>query len=240
MLKILIGEEFQFRNLTVLDLFLELYHDKNNLASSSSLQVLVAEQMLQIIQMNPINYFILSQKSTILCKLVEDVDNSTPHMQQLVLAILKHVVVVLNYVPYKELSLLFSHFDGSSKPETTLLVAKTLLMFLESSSDWRDTFRELGLVDALSSLVQFIDKEAAGISTPISWESGKFTLSKSITENFELIMNLLEELLKSDQNLLVFREKTNHSLFNLLQHKDFSKGAILVIRVRFYLNLISM
>lgn len=223
-------------------MYIELYEGKNteghlksasgqNISLVESLQVSVAEQILQIIQMNPINYFIISGNSPIICRMVEEIDNVPPQMQQIIMAIIKHVVVVLGYVPYKELSLLFSHFNGFSQPDTTQLAAKTLLMFLESSSEWRDTLRELGLVNTLSSLILFIEKEAGGIPTPSSWEAGKFSLSPAIINNFELIMTVMEELLKSDQNLLSFRERTNNSLFNLLQYREYSKGVMIVIRV---------
>ena len=223
-------------------MYIELYEGKNteghlksasgqNISLVESLQVSVAEQILQIIQMNPINYFIISGNSPVICRMVEEIDNVPPQMQQIIMAIIKHVVVVLGYVPYKELSLLFSHFNGFSQPDTTQLAAKTLLMFLESSSEWRDTLRELGLINTLSSLILFIEKEAGGIPTPSSWEAGKFSLSPAIINNFELIMTVMEELLKSDQNLLSFRERTNNSLFNLLQYREYSKGVMIVIRV---------
>ncbi|KAJ3373009.1 hypothetical protein HDU91_001442 [Kappamyces sp. JEL0680] len=228
-------EEFQFRNLNNLKMYQHYFQgtlpDGTAMGEETeTLRYLVVEQLLQLIQLNPVNYFIITSNSGAIYKMIEDVDTVPSSLQQLALAILKHVVVVLGYVPFKELSLLFDHFRGCSKSETVELVAKTLLMFLESSLDWRTTLQELGLINTLSSLILFIDKEMAGAATPLTWEGGKFVISPSIKDNFGWIMSILEELLKNDNNLKVYRGRADRILFSLLKYPDYAKGAASVIK----------
>lgn len=162
--------------------------------------------------------------------MVEGIDVVDTHVKHIILAMLKHVVVVLGYVPYKEISLLFSHLHGFSTSKTVELVVKTFLMFLETSSSWKTIFQELGLINTLSSLVIFIQKELEGVSTTPSWEGGKFILSPSITENFESIMALLDDMVRDEQNLQLFRNRTNSALLGLLRGPEYTKGAVSVIR----------
>ena len=197
----------------------------------SQLCFAAVEQVLQIVQINPINYFAIVGNSNIIYTMVEHIDEVGFECRQVTLAILKHVILVLGYVPYKELSLLFSHFHGFSSSDTVELVTKTFVMILESNNFWRVTFQELGLVVTLSSLVLYLEKDIKGGDTPDTWEGGKFNASDAIKRNFEIIMGLLDELVRNnEQNLQLFRDRASNAIFSLLQRVEYSTGAILIIK----------
>jgi hypothetical protein len=231
-----VHEEFLIRNKCILGFCKDVYSE-SEMSLSLDTRCLIMEQLLQLIQLNPINYFIITSNSQLISFLIEKIDEVDLRLGQHVLAILKHVVMVLGFVPFRELSLLFAHFHGFSKVETTCIVTKTVTMFLESGLEWRRILRDLGLINTLSNLVSFIQKacEAASDGSILDTKSelDKFTLSPSITANFFFIMQLLGELLKDDDNLKEFRHQTQNGLFNLLRFESFAKGVSIIIRVLF-------
>lgn len=60
----------------------------------------------------------------------------------------------LNYVPFRDLVILSIHFQGTSSPRTTALVCDTVASLLQSSPNFKDVLREVGLIDMFCNMLE--------------------------------------------------------------------------------------
>ncbi|KAJ3324756.1 hypothetical protein HDV06_006064 [Boothiomyces sp. JEL0866] len=173
------------------------------------------KQLQDLIQSNPINYFIISTTSNIFFELVENIDRLDSELQDICNSILYHISVTLQYVPFKEISILMVHLHGKSSPKTVMKICQLFLDLVENAPAWKNIFRELGLLSTISDMVR-------SISQPD--QKSLFTIDESIKSNFIQLMTLYSNLICSDVGLQIFREQSLDDYFALLCTPDYQEG----------------
>ncbi|KAI8897167.1 hypothetical protein BC833DRAFT_552950 [Globomyces pollinis-pini] len=223
-------ETYLFRNLNNLKLYMQFYLSVAD-ADDHTTQItnLLARQLYDVIQMNPLNYFLICGNSNIIFQVIEHLDSFTLDMKNSVFAILRHITIVLKYVPFKELSLLFVHFHGASSSNTIKSTINFCDNLLDLSPSWNTTFQELGLMNTFTSMIYFISKFYRGESYPetttaTTFEGGAFVVSDGLLENFTEITHFLTKLITPGLPLGMFREKVKDGLFVLVQKEHLSFG----------------
>jgi hypothetical protein len=197
-------------NMRVLPLYSMAY--VNQIPScSEEIQTRIFEQFLQIVQMNPRNYFEISSYSQFFSQLIEKIHLVHPNHKNVVIAIIKHVCIVLNYVPFKELSLLFVHLNGSGDLETTSQVSKCIEILIESSISWRQTLVDIGLLDIL---VRYFSSFGVNADD-----------DKNLSESFGIISKLMMSLIQSESAFVMFIQRGWQSFLDLLDNADVGSQA---------------
>ncbi|KAJ2996554.1 hypothetical protein HDV02_006387 [Globomyces sp. JEL0801] len=227
-------ETYLFRNLNNLKLYMQFYLSVAD-ADDHTTQItnLLARQLYDVIQMNPLNYFLICGNSNIIFQVIEHLDSFTLDMKNSVFAILRHITIVLKYVPFKELSLLFVHFHGASSSNTIKSTINFCDNLLDLSPSWNTTFQELGLMNTFTSMIYFISKFYRGESYPetttaTTFEGGAFVVSDGLLENFTEITHFLTKLITPGLPLGMFREKVKDGLFVLVQKEHLSFGKLII------------
>ena len=167
-------------------------------------------------------------------------------------------MIDLNYVPFKELAVLCLHFQGLASSQVTLLVCSKVCYLLDKSAKFADVFREVGLFNMLSELLNGVavllieeaakspkmkstasDGDISGLDelAVIAEEHGKRMASKALSpgpaflENFSALMSCLCKLLRDNEtNLQLFLHDYKSSLFNLLRFSQVRPACLFVIR----------
>nr|KAJ3422780.1 hypothetical protein HK105_006399 [Polyrhizophydium stewartii] len=193
-----------------------------------------ANVLHDIIKANPVNYFIAS-RSTVLLKSVEHLDSIDLQSQAIILDILRYVILELNYVPFKELALLFVHLQGGPSLATIESCSHFCVRLLDDSRRFKDVFRELGLLGMFSGLLCELYKHFAGATdvdikdSPSSFDSQAFVVGDSLVSGFFSIMGILRRLLQSPENMQIFRSRSRERLFDLIGFKPLRSGVFLIV-----------
>ncbi|CAG8547021.1 3265_t:CDS:10, partial [Scutellospora calospora] len=145
-----------------------LHHDAKNVApflsdfvSTNTIKTVIPDifqqkivaAIAEIYKSNTLNYF-LTEHLNVLPSLIQELDRFSAKVQRSILDLLVFVMVDLNYVPFRELVVLSLHFQGQSLKRTTAIVCETVISLLQTSSKFKEVFREIGLLDMLCSLLQ--------------------------------------------------------------------------------------
>jgi hypothetical protein len=196
------SSQFLFTNMKLLPLY-SMAYELLLPSCPEPTQTRLVEQFLQIVQMNPCNYFEISSQSQFFSQLMEKIQIAHPNHKNIVTAIVKHVCIVLNYVPFKELSLLFVHLNGSGDTETTSQVSKCIEILIESSISWRQTLVDIGLLDILVRYFSSFGDE-----------------DENLTMNFPVLSSLTMSLIQSESCFAVFLQRGWHPFLDLLDHSS--------------------
>ncbi|CAB4400230.1 unnamed protein product [Rhizophagus irregularis] len=178
--------------------------------------------------------------------LIEHLDKFSSKVQRSILDLLVFVMVDLNYVPFRELVVLSLHFQGQSLKHTTAVACETVISLLQTSSKFKDVFREIGLLNMLCSLLQelattlqdkfgnahFVKRISISQLSDILEHQNKETKNRfgsEVIENFQLIAECLIELLKGNKaNLTLFGVTYKGNLFDLLHYDETRDGALAI------------
>ncbi|CAG8462143.1 12484_t:CDS:10 [Funneliformis caledonium] len=209
----------------------------------------------EVFKSNYLNYF-LTESLNVLPTLIEHLDKFSSKVQRSILDLLVFVMVDLNYVPFKELVMLSLHFQGiflinkgQSLKHTTAIVCETVIALLQTSSKFKDVFREIGLLNMLCSLLQelattlqnsfgnthFVKRiSISQLSDVLDQQNKDIYRTKSrfgpeVIENFQLIAECLIELLKANKpNIILFGGTYKGNLFDLLHYDETRDGALAI------------
>ncbi|CAG8477297.1 10337_t:CDS:10, partial [Diversispora eburnea] len=200
----------------------------------------------EILKSNQSNYFLI-ESLNVLPTIIEQLDRFSPKVQRSILDLLVFVMVDLNYVPFRELVVLLLHFQGQSLKHTTAIVCETVTSLLQSSSKFKEVFREIGLLNMLCSLLQDLTttlqekfgnthfarrisiSQLSDVLDNQQTESSKIKsrFGPEVIDNFHLISECLVELLKINKtNLSLFGSTYKGNLFDLLQYDETRDGAL--------------
>ncbi|CAG8445955.1 14997_t:CDS:10 [Cetraspora pellucida] len=113
----------------------------------------IVAAIAEIYKANVSNFFLTEHLNT-LPTLIQELDRFNVKVQRSILDLLVYVMVDLNYVPFRELVVLSLHFQGHSLRHTTAIVCETVISLLQTSSKFKEDFREIGLLDMLCNLLQ--------------------------------------------------------------------------------------
>ncbi|CAG8480599.1 18870_t:CDS:10, partial [Gigaspora margarita] len=207
----------------------------------------IVAAIAEIFKSNELNYFLTEQLNT-LPTLIQELDKFSIKVQRSILDLLVFVMVDLNYVPFRELVVLSLHFQGHSLKHTTAIVCETVISLLQTSSKFKEVFREIGLLDILCNLLQelaatlhdrfgdthFIKRISVSQSNDTlnnynKTSKTKSRLSAEIIENFQLISECLIEMLKGNKtNISLFGNAYKGNLFDLLHYDETRDGALTI------------
>ncbi|KAH9262136.1 hypothetical protein BASA82_000814 [Batrachochytrium salamandrivorans] len=222
---------------TYCHIFMSSQTDTGNHLSQEELgrvHTATASVLFDIIKANPINYFMISRSNIILC-FVEGLNSVETVTQDIIIDILRYVVLNLNYVPFKELALLFVHLQGSSSATTVQTVSEFCCSLLVESRRLKDVFRELGLVNMFSSLFSELVKRYPSyqdnslIESQSSFERHTFVIDVPLISSFMHLMRILQLLIQNYENIQLFQSKSRDSLFELIKYKPLRDGVFLIL-----------
>ncbi|KAJ3101502.1 hypothetical protein HDU97_001317 [Phlyctochytrium planicorne] len=134
---------------------------KWNLPVLAKLQASLGSTVLEVLRVNPINYFVM-EKTRVFLDILQELDDMEPEVQSVILDIVCFVVSDLNYIPFKELVLLCEVFRGASSKETTELVCDLLNKLIDRNPKFKDVAREIGLVSMFGFMLQEYHFEISG------------------------------------------------------------------------------
>ncbi|VDP03797.1 unnamed protein product [Soboliphyme baturini] len=98
------------------------------------------------------NYFILEPRS-FLGRFVETLDSKSDDIRQKVLDLVEYVPFHLNFIPSKELIAISMLIKTERNYDSILIILQSLSRILHHSSILKDVFREVGLLEVLTSLL---------------------------------------------------------------------------------------
>ncbi|KAI8839277.1 hypothetical protein BC829DRAFT_453913 [Chytridium lagenaria] len=151
------------------------------------LQKALAASLLEILKLNPINYFVM-EKSRVFLYVLQALDVMNIEVQATVLDVVAYIVIDLNYVPFKELVSLCENFRGNSTSDTIASVCDLFQRLIDRAPKFRDTSREIGLVAMFGFMLQdyFIAARVRGDVATTSFNTSDAAVSPSRSENDEL------------------------------------------------------
>ncbi|KAG0276853.1 hypothetical protein BGZ95_006955 [Linnemannia exigua] len=222
--------------------------NKDQDAPPSQFSLTVFSTLLSIIRDHPMNYFLL-ERLNILSYAIERLDSYHPDLQLSVMELFTFVLKDLNYVPFRDLVILSIHFQGTSSPRTTALVCDTVASLLQSSPNFKDVLREVGLIDMFCNML-----EELSIVLRDTFGSPQFNNRLSVVDfgkafnpgdsqrqrkygievvhHFNSIMACLVELLRASRsNIALFQSTFRGDLFSLLHYNETRDGILKVIVV---------
>ncbi|KAJ3211572.1 hypothetical protein HDU67_004427 [Dinochytrium kinnereticum] len=118
-----------------------------------SLQAAAGSTLLEILKLNPINYFVM-EKTRILLDILQDLHTMDGKVQVIILDIVAFIVMDLNYVPFKELVFLCETFRGTTTLQTLESVCDLFLKLIDRYPKFKDVGREIGLVAMFGFMLQ--------------------------------------------------------------------------------------
>ncbi|CAI2171444.1 16368_t:CDS:10 [Funneliformis geosporum] len=140
-------------------------------------------------------------------------------------------------------------FSRHSLKNTTAIVCETVIALLQTSSKFKDVFREIGLLNMLCSLLQelattlqnrfgnthFVKRISISQLSDVSDQQNKDVhrtknrFGPEVIENFQLIAECLIELLKGNKpNLTLFSVTYKGNLLDLLHYDETRDGALAI------------
>ena len=106
-------------------------------------------QLFELLEINPINYFIINSNCNVLYRLIECLDKFSTEKQKILSKIVVQVCCSVGYLPVKELTLIICHLQESVTLSTVGVVVDTLSPILKLNGSWKRNVVELGLIDTL-------------------------------------------------------------------------------------------
>ncbi|KAG0075751.1 hypothetical protein BGZ90_009531, partial [Linnemannia elongata] len=222
--------------------------NKDQDAPPSQFSLTVFSTLLSIIRDHPMNYFLL-ERLNILSYAIERLDSYHPDLQLSVMELFTFVLKDLNYVPFRDLVILSIHFQGTSSPRTTALVCDTVANLLQSSPNFKDVLREVGLIDMFCNMLEELSivlRETFGspqfnnrlsvVDFGKAFKPGDSQRQRKygieVVHHFNSIMACLVELLRgSRSNIALFQSTFRGDLFSLLHYNETRDGILKVIVV---------
>ncbi|KAJ3272044.1 hypothetical protein HDV01_005996 [Terramyces sp. JEL0728] len=192
-----------------------------------AIKISLFKQLQDLIQTNPINYFIISGVSNLFFDFVEYIDKIESELQDICIEILYHVAISLRYVPFKEISILMVHLHGKSLPKTVQKITRMFTDMMENASIWKTIFRDLGLISTISDMVKAIAHPEL---------KSLFTIDETIIVNFHNFMTVYSYLLSSEIGLQIFREQNLEDYFQLLCKTEYQEGITVLLKVKYFLG----
>ncbi|KAF9901263.1 hypothetical protein EC991_006368 [Linnemannia zychae] len=220
--------------------------NKDQDAPPSQFSLTVFSTLLSIIRDHPMNYFLL-ERLNILSYAIERLDSYHPDLQLSVMELFTFVLKDLNYVPFRDLVILSIHFQGTSSPRTTALVCDTVANLLQSSPNFKDVLREVGLIDMFCNMLEELsivlrdtfgspqfNNRLSVVDFGKAFKPGDSQRQRKygieVVHHFNSIMACLVELLRgSRSNIALFQSTFRGDLFSLLHYNETRDGILKVI-----------
>ncbi|KAJ3336562.1 hypothetical protein HDU93_002592 [Gonapodya sp. JEL0774] len=120
---------------------------------SESARNYIGVLLFDLIKANPLNYF-LAEKSGMWLQFAEKMEDFDEVSQRQFLQIIVYSMKELNYVPFRELACLCTHFQGLSQTAVAILIVETFLGLMAHSHRIKDVLREVGFLNVLCGIVQ--------------------------------------------------------------------------------------
>ncbi|XP_066304852.1 WD repeat and FYVE domain-containing protein 3-like isoform X4 [Branchiostoma lanceolatum] len=178
-------------------------------ATSLHLLNTVLDVVYSIYQSDNANYFILEPQNT-LSQFAEKLYLKQPEIQLKFFEIIEFIVFNLNYVPCKELISLSILIKSNNSIDSSITAMQSLLKIQAHSTIYKDVYREVGLLDAMVSILnRYAGMLKERMGQPV--EEGQSIQPVQVSEEEErlafLVMDTLVLVLKNNStNAGVFRE----------------------------------
>eukprot|EP00058_Branchiostoma_floridae_P010550 XP_002596038.1 hypothetical protein BRAFLDRAFT_202950 [Branchiostoma floridae] len=177
-------------------------------ATSLHLLNTVLDVVYSIYQSDNANYFILEPQNT-LSQFAEKLYLKQPEIQLKFFEIIEFIVFNLNYVPCKELISLSILIKSNNSIDSSITAMQSLLKIQAHSTIYKDVYREVGLLDAMVSILnRYAGMLKERMGQPV--EEGNFSWNIQGHEEERLaflVMDTLVLVLKNNStNAGVFRE----------------------------------
>ena len=202
------------RNLYCLKLYQMAFYDAECDAD-------LAKQLLELVEINSINYFIISSNCNIIHRLIESLSVLSVEKQKILGNVVSHICCVVGYLPLKELTLIMCHLqDYSSNMDTVDVVFHTILTILKLNGSWKRNVVELGLVDTIRvylglcqtklSTNEFIQSDVRGLERRIQLVTASFG-------DVDLLPTIVEKLLPGAISLIDYEQVSSQTVLLMLK-----------------------
>ena len=168
------------------------------------------------------NYFI-AYSNSIIYKLGQNFNTMEASNRPFILEILQFAMTSIGHFPVKEMVLLLPFIESlntNSKTLSNQILSMINSVLIKSPKTFFIAFREIGLLDALNSV----------ISTHLNPRENNTIPAESYKANFQMVLETILHLMEDNENASLFRKITGGGIFEVLKDANHQLLAVEIVK----------
>lgn len=142
------------------------------------------------------------------------------------------IITELNYVPYKELTLLLSVFHNEDSKVVIDEICDFFWTVLHRDKRMLHVFREVGILDMIVKIISHCSRNYGTLSRRKA--SIPLDFPHTLILSYGRITDLLVLLLQDSENQIHFRHDVNRDIYDCLSVQSIQKDTLKIVKVYIY------